>query len=90
MVSNKNFGDVITALKEGRRVTRNGWNGKGMYLYYVPAASYPAVTEIAKAEFGEDAMVPYEAYVAMKNAQGTISIWAPSQVDMFAEDWIIL
>jgi hypothetical protein len=34
-----------------------------MFLYYVPAASYPAMTEIAKAEWGENALVPYTAYI---------------------------
>lgn len=28
-----NFGQAIQFLKEGKRVTRSGWNGKGMYLY---------------------------------------------------------
>jgi len=47
-----NFGQAIEALKQGKKVTRTGWNGKGMFLYYVPAAEYPAMTEIAKSEWG--------------------------------------
>lgn len=27
-----NFGQVIEALKEGKSVIRNGWNGKGMFI----------------------------------------------------------
>ena len=27
------FGDAVAALKEGLRVAREGWNGKGMFLY---------------------------------------------------------
>ena len=27
-----NFGEAIEALKQGLRVARNGWNGKGMWL----------------------------------------------------------
>lgn len=27
------FGAAIEALKQGKRVTRKGWNGKGMFLY---------------------------------------------------------
>ena len=29
------FGQAINALKEGKRVARLGWNGKGMFLYLV-------------------------------------------------------
>lgn len=81
------FGHAIEMLKSGYRVCRKGWNGKGMYLYYVPAASYPPSTDIAKKAFGgED--VPYGAYIAMKTVQGYIVPWLASQTDMLAEDWM--
>lgn len=88
-IINLNFGDAIAALKRGKKVARPGWNGKGMYLYFVPANSYPAQTDIAKAEFGD--MVPYGAYIAIKTVQGTVEAgWKPSSMDMLAEDWEIL
>jgi hypothetical protein len=83
-----NFGQALEALKEGKKVSRSGWNGKGMYLYHVPANNYPAVTEIAKAEFGE--MVPYGAYIAMKTAQGNVVPWLASQTDVLSEDWDVV
>jgi hypothetical protein len=85
-----NFGDAIEALKIGRKVARQGWNGKGMFLYYVPEGQYPARTSVAKAEWGEDALVPYQAYIAMKTVQGTVVPWLASQTDMLAEDWTVL
>ena len=33
-----NFGKAIEALKEGKKVARNGWNGKNMFLWLKPAA----------------------------------------------------
>lgn len=79
------FGDALTLLKAGHRVSRDGWNGKDMFVYLVPAASYGAQTDIARAEFGE--MVPYRAYLALKTAQGDVATWAPSCSDALAEDW---
>lgn len=38
------MGEAIRRLKEGRLVTRKGWNGKGMYVFLVP---------------GEGRMLPY-------------------------------
>lgn len=78
---------ALSALKRGEKVMRTGWNGKGMYIYLVPANSYPAQTEIAKAEFGD--MVPYGPYIAIKTTYGTVVPWLCSQTDMFAEDWQI-
>lgn len=79
------IGFAVYKLKEGLKVARAGWNGKGMYLYYVPANSYPAITEVAKKEFGDN--VPYGAYVAMKTAQGNVVPWLASQTDLLASDW---
>lgn len=81
------FGLAICALKEGQKVARAGWNGKGMFLYLVPAASYPAQTGAAKAYWGENAVVPYGAYIAMKTAQENVVPWLASMTDMLAEDW---
>ena len=86
------FGLAIEALKLGKKVARAGWNGKGMFLYYVPAASYPA----HRNEYGTmigvfpDDMVPYGAYLAMKTAQGNVVPWLASQTDMLAEDWMVV
>ena len=84
-----NFGLAIEAAKMGKKIARDGWNGKGMFLYHVPAAAYPPCTEVAKEAFcGSD--VPYGAYIAMKTAQGNVVPWLASQTDMLADDWKIV
>lgn len=85
-MNNFDFGEAIKRLKEGKPVARNGWNGKGMFLYYVPAADYQPCTEIAKKAF-DNKPVPYGAYIAMKTAQGNVVPWLASQTDVLAEDW---
>ncbi len=83
-----NFGHALIALQAGKRVARAGWNGKGMFLYYVPANTYKAQTEAARLHFGED--VPYGAYIAMKTAQDNVVPWLASQTDVLASDWVEL
>lgn len=84
------FGHAIAAMQSGHRVARSGWNGKGMFLYLVPSASYPAQTGAAKAYWGDDAKVPYGAYIAMKTAQENVVPWLASQTDMLANDWQVV
>ena len=86
------FGDAIQAMKEGLRVARSGWNGKGMFLYYVPENKYPASRNEHGTMVGvfEDDMVPYGAYIAMKTAQNNVVPWLASQTDVLAEDWQIV
>ena len=81
------FGQALEAIQAGQRIARTGWNGKGMFVYFVPPASYPVQTGAAKAHFGEGAMVPYNAYMAIKNVDGTVSTWVPSVNDCLASDW---
>ena len=84
------FGQAIEAMRVGQKVARAGWNGKGMFAYYVPANSYPVQTGAAKSHFGEGAMVPYNAYMAIKNVNETVSTWVPSVNDVLSDDWSIV
>lgn len=83
------FGSAIYLLKMGKKVMRAGWNGKDMFLYYVPAASYPMQRNNLETMGGifPDDMVPYGAYIAMKTAQDNVVPWLASQTDVLAEDW---
>jgi hypothetical protein len=85
------FGSAVYLLKMGKKVARAGWNGKGMYVYYVPAASYPVERnnlETMGGEFEND-MVPYREYLALKTAQGDVATWSPSVSDALATDWCL-
>lgn len=84
------FGTAIEAMKAKWKVAREGWNGKGMFLYYVPAGAYAPCTDIAKSIVNKDGLVEYGAYIAMKTAQGNVVPWLASQTDMLAEDWMIV
>ena len=70
-----NFGEAIEALKQGERVTREGWNGKGMWL------------ELQIPNQNSKMTLPY---IYMKTADNHQVPWLASQTDMLAEDWIIL
>lgn len=84
------FGLATQMAIAGYPIARLGWNGKGMFVYYVPAASYPAMTGVAKEFFGEDALVPYNPYFAIKNVNGTVSTWTASINDQLADDWYVV
>lgn len=82
------FGLAIEAMKVGKAAARKGWNGKEMFVYYVPANAYAATTDVAHNYFGK--VVPYGAYLAMKTMDGNVVPWLASQTDMLADDWMIV
>lgn len=83
-----NFGQALEFTKQSKKVARQGWNGKGIFVYYVPEAKYKTTTDVAKREFGE--YVQYNAYFAIKNVNSTVSTWVPSINDCLAEDWQVI
>ena len=84
------IGKAVEMMKDGKKVARKGWNGKNMFLYYVPANAYAPCTDIAKKLVNDEGKVPYGAYVAMKTVDGTVVPWLCSQTDLLAEDWYIV
>ncbi len=84
------FSEALKEVKDGAKIARKNWNAAGQFVYHVPAAEYPAMTQVAKEEFGDHAMVPYTAYLAIKTVQGTVAPWLASQTDVLAEDWYIV
>lgn len=81
------FGDAIAALKAGKRVAREGWNGKGMFIFLVNGSTFAVNREPLLSILGEGTQVQYHAHIDMKTAQGYIVPWLASQADMLSEDW---
>jgi hypothetical protein len=78
---NYDIGGAVRLLREGKRVRRAGWNGKGMWLAY-SRGGYAMLTPRA-------ADAPMVEFVAMKTADNTLVPWHCSQTDLLATDWEI-
>lgn len=82
------FGDAIRAMKSGKRVAREGWNGKGMFLFLVSGSTFTVNREPLLSIMGDGTQVQYHAHIDMKTAQGYVVPWLASQADMLSDDWI--
>lgn len=85
--SGMSFGLAVEALKLNKRVARDGWNGKGMWLSLVGVES-PWRGSIE----GVENTMPvgwkgYSPFIAMYTADGMLVPWLASQTDMLADDW---
>ena len=82
------FGDALEALKDGERVARKGWNGKGMYVFLAHEADFVTDADLSAYDQLE---VEVADMLVMKTAQDTFQPgWLASQADMLAEDWYIV
>lgn len=90
-----NFGDAINALKNGKRVARQGWNGKGMFLYVVGGRDVDREftrNEASKQPiFNNTDVAHFNSHIDMRTADGSVCIgWLASQADMLSDDWVIV
>lgn len=83
-INSFDFGKAITYLKEGKKVQREGWNGKNQYIELASNISY-------KNADNEEINVEHTAIgnkaIAFVGTSGVQIGWLASQADMLAEDW---
>lgn len=69
------IGSAVARLRAGRRVTRPGWNGAGMWL---------------ELQIPDDHSKMSLPYVYMCTATGDLVPWLASQTDLLADDWEVV
>ena len=81
------FGKAIKLLKEGKRLQRKGWNGKGQYIELATNISYintnQEIINVEHSSIGNKA-------IAFIGTSGVQLGWLASQADMLSEDWEVL
>jgi hypothetical protein len=75
------FSKALELLKQGNKVCRSGWNGKGMWIELIKHWEYnlPMHKDV-------ECLLPW---IGMKTADNGFVPWLCSQTDMLAEDWQI-
>jgi len=69
-----NFGEALTLVKAGIKVSRAGWNGKGMWI------------EIQRPDANSKMTLPY---LFLNYPHGDVVPWLASQTDLLQEDWMV-
>lgn len=94
------FSFALHNLKQGLRVCRKGWNGKGMWIQLASKSRFSIkgiidgsilnpVTKLNKiyVVHDEEYAFPLTDFILMKTVSGTYVPWLASQTDILAEDW---
>ena len=84
------FGQAVAALKQGHRVARDGWNGRGMFLFLVPGSTFQVNRPPLLGIYPEGTTIKYCPHIDMKTADDTVVPWLASQTDILADDWVIV
>lgn len=92
------FGVAVEALKQGKRVARKGWNGKGMFLFLLQAGSGiptsvihdPVLRKVIETELGGDTFDALGSIRMFTADRKILTGWLASQTDILGEDWVVL
>lgn len=84
------YGAALSLLKSGKRLTRKGWNGKGMFIFLVPSSTFIVNRPPLLGIYPEGTRIVYNAHIDIKSVDGHITPWLASQTDQLAEDWVIV
>lgn len=84
------FGWALSCLKQGFKVARIGWNGKGMFLFLVPGSRFTVNRPPLLGIYPEGTVIDYCPHIDMKTADNKVVPWLASQTDVLAEDWEIV
>lgn len=82
------FGGAIARLKDGMKVARKGWNGKGMFIFLVPGSSFKVNRPPLLGIYEEGTQINYLPHIDMRTADGHVVPWLASQSDMLSTDWV--
>ena len=84
------FGWALNKLRQGLKVTRTGWNGKDMFVYFVQGSNFVVNRLPLTSILPEGTAVQYRPHLDMKYADGTFGVWLASQSDLLGEDWEVV
>jgi hypothetical protein len=84
------FSRALELLKHGKFVCRDGWNGKGMYLFLIGTDMSAAGIGGWTFTNGKNDNIALLPFIAMKTADNKAVPWLASQTDILAEDWHVV
>lgn len=71
------FSVAFEFMKRDKRLTRAGWNGKGLFI------------EVQRPDEHSKMSVPY-LYISSGTVGAKMCPWVPTQTDLFATDWLMV
>lgn len=84
------FPRAVVLLKQGVKVERAGWNGRGMFIYLVPGSRFDVNRPPLLGIYPEGTSIDYRPHIDMKAADGSCVPWVASQTDILANDWRVV
>lgn len=84
------FSTALALLKDGKKLQRSGWNGKGMFVFLVPGSVFKVNRPPLLGIYPEGTEICCHGHIDLRGADGVVVPWNASQTDVLADDWQVL
>jgi len=84
------FEEALKLIKEGKKVARQNWNGKNMFVFLVSGSTFKVNRAPLLGIYPEGTEINYRSHIDMKTVDGSIVPWIASQSDLLSDDWQIV
>lgn len=88
------FGEALKLLSNGEKLSRAGWNGKGMFVILNQGTNGEKIAMTAGSVYADhgikkcEILPHYDMYTVNSTGRRAVLVgWAASQTDLLAEDW---
>lgn len=81
------FTEALEHARKGAKISREGWNGKAMFVFLVNGDNIKVAIHEAHGDPKKDGY-DVRDFLMMFTAQRDLVPWVASQTDLLAEDWL--
>ena len=83
------FSRALELIKEGQKVGRIEWKN-ARFVFLVPGSNFEVNRAPLLGIYEEGTPIVYRPHIDMVGADDSVGTWAPSMVDILAEDWFVV
>jgi len=74
---------------QGKKIAREGWNGKGQFVYYQEGSEIDPAQARNPVLAAMEGPIVIRPHFDLRTVDGSIIVgWTPSTGDQFANDWV--
>lgn len=84
-----NFGQAMIEVLAGKRARRRSWD-LGETIFYVQGSTFEVSRHPLDKVYHLGTQINYQGHIDKASCGGIVEVYTPTQVDMIAEDWIVI
>ena len=83
-----NFSQALDLIKQGKKLAREGWNGKDGFIFLVQGSEFEVNRAPLNQFYSIGTKIKYNPHIDAQYSNGSVGVWDANVFDILAEDWV--